>query len=177
MPGPMIHVSVMRAVAKRLGADGYAPQGSDRINPKWVGPDPKELGQFMQTHGNYCALGAIGPDLFFFLPDFRDTKVGPIDIPLSSVLANFEHFLFGLYDKVDPYITKWEKYIGPISDGHRGGDQPPDRRAVGGGEQRRRRARQHPHHGVRRPQPNFASLVEVRAPKRVRSKWYHIQLT
>src|SRR5574337_1922405 len=108
MPGPMIHVSVMRGVAKRLAAEGYLPQASKRINPEWVGPDPRELGRLMQTHSNFAALGAIGPDLFFFLPDFRDTKLGPINIPLSSVLANFVHFLYGLYDTVDPYITKWE---------------------------------------------------------------------
>jgi len=116
MPGPMIHVSVMRGVAKQLAAQGYLPQASKRINPEWVGPDPKELGRLMQTHSNFASLGAIGPDLFFFLPDFRDTKLGPINIPLSSVLANFVHYLYKLYDAVDPYITKWEKYIGPIAE-------------------------------------------------------------
>lgn len=116
MPGPMIHISVMRGVAKRLAEEGYAPQRSERIDPRWIGADPKTLGRLMQTHGNYAALGAIGPDLFFFLPDFRDTQVGPVDVPLSSVLANFVHYLYELYDAVDPYITKWEKYIGPISE-------------------------------------------------------------
>ena len=114
MPGPMIHISVMRATAQRLADAGYAPQGSDRINPKWVGADPKELGRLMQQHANFAALGAIGPDLFFFLPDFRDVKLGPVPIPLSSVLSNFTHYLLKLYDAVDPYVTKYEKYLGPI---------------------------------------------------------------
>ena len=116
MPGSMIHISVMRAVAKRLAAEGYAPQKSERIDPSWKGADVKRLGQIMQERSNFAALGAIGPDLFFFLPDFRDTKVGPVDIPLSSVLANFVHYLLKLYDAVDPYVTKWEKYLGPITE-------------------------------------------------------------
>ncbi|MEY8689091.1 MAG: zinc dependent phospholipase C family protein, partial [Leptothrix sp. (in: b-proteobacteria)] len=116
MPGSLIHISVMRAVAKRLAAEGYTPQKSDRIDPAWKGADLKRLGKLMQDHSNFAALGAIGPDLFFFLPDFRDTKVGPVEIPLSSVLANFVHYLLKLYDAVDPYVTKWEKYLGPISE-------------------------------------------------------------
>ena len=117
MPGPMIHISVMRATAKRLAEVGYVPQSSGvggRINPQWVGADPKELGRLMQQHANFAALGAIGPDLFFFLPDFRDVKLGPVDVPLSSVLSNFTHYLLKLYDAVDPYVTKYEKYLGPI---------------------------------------------------------------
>jgi hypothetical protein len=116
MPGSMVHISVMRAVAKRLATEGYAPQKSDRIDPSWKGADVKRLGEIMQERSNFAALGAIGPDLFFFLPDFRDTKIGPVDIPLSSVLANFVHYLLKLYDAVDPYVTKWEKYLGPISE-------------------------------------------------------------
>ena len=116
MPGSLIHISVMRAVAKRLAAEGYTPQKSERIDPSWKGADVKRLGQIMQERSNFAALGAIGPDLFFFLPDFRDTKVGPVDIPLSSVLANFVHYLLKLYDAVDPYVTKWEKYLGPITE-------------------------------------------------------------
>jgi hypothetical protein len=116
MPGSMVHISVMRAVAKRLATEGYAPQKSDRIDPGWKGADVKRLGEIMQERSNFAALGAIGPDLFFFLPDFRDTKIGPVDIPLSSVLANFVHYLLKLYDAVDPYVTKWEKYLGPISE-------------------------------------------------------------
>ena len=115
MPGPLIHISVMRATAMSLAAEGYAPQPSHRINPNWLGADPKSLGRLMQEHSNFAALGAIGPDLFFFLPDFKDAKLGPIPIPLSSVLANVEKFLLNLYDAIDPYITKNEKYLGPIS--------------------------------------------------------------
>ena len=36
--------------------------------------DTVHLGQLMKDHPNFASLGAIGPDLFFFLPDFRDIK-------------------------------------------------------------------------------------------------------
>ena len=111
MPGPMIHISAMRATALLLAKDGYSPAASHRINPEWRGENCKQLGELMIKHSNFAALGAIGPDLFFFLPDFRDKK----PIPLSSVLVAFNDFLFDLYDKIDPYIEKYEKYLGPIS--------------------------------------------------------------
>jgi hypothetical protein len=66
----------------------------------------------MKDHPNFASLGAIGPDLFFFLPDFRDEK----GLPLSSVLVSVLRFLEDLYKTLDPYIDKYEKYLGPISE-------------------------------------------------------------
>src|SRR5262249_39388214 len=112
MPGPYIHVSSMRHTANRLAADGYSPRQSMRINPAWTGEDPVELGKLMQQYPNFAALGAIGPDLFFFLPDFRDQA----GISVSSVLITVLNFLEELYEILDKYITKWEFYLGPISE-------------------------------------------------------------
>jgi hypothetical protein len=112
MPGPGIHISVMRHVARGLAESGYTPTRSDRIDPGWKGADPARLGRIMREHDNFAALGAHGPDLFFLLPDFRD--VG--GIPVSSVLTIVLEFLEGLYDALDPYISKWEHYLGPISE-------------------------------------------------------------
>src|SRR5919204_3160869 len=112
MPGPGIHISVMRHVAKALAEAGYRPAPSDRVDPGWKGPDPAELGRVMREHDNFAALGAHGPDLFFLLPDFRDVD----GIPVSSVLIFILDFLEGLYDALDPYISKYEHYLGPISE-------------------------------------------------------------
>jgi hypothetical protein len=114
MPGSFIHVSAMRATAERLARGDFAPQASERVDASWVGRDPKELGALMKAHANFASLGAIGPDLFFFLPDFRDIGVGPGSIPTSSVLVEFTHFLMKVYDALDPYIEKYEKYLGPL---------------------------------------------------------------
>ncbi|MBV8841443.1 MAG: zinc dependent phospholipase C family protein [Bryobacterales bacterium] len=107
-------MSAVRNAARLLTAEGYRPQPgrSGRINPDWRGADPKALGQIIQGRVNFANLGAIGPDLFFFLPDFRDSH----GISISSVLVTVLNFLESAYGALDPYITKWEKYLGPISE-------------------------------------------------------------
>ena len=110
MPGPFIHMSSMRHVALRLME--FRPAGTDRINPDWAGADLKELAGLLRDHPNFASLGAIGPDLFFFLPDFRDKN----GIQISSVLVTVLKFLEDLYKALDPYISKWERYLGPISE-------------------------------------------------------------
>src|SRR5262249_27684408 len=74
----------------------------------------------MDENPNFAALGAFGPDLFFFLPDFRDLPLpsdpnGP-GIPTASVLVGVLGFLEQVYAAVDPYIGKWEHFLGPISE-------------------------------------------------------------
>ncbi len=111
MPGPYIHISSMRHTGLQL-ARGFEPIRSERINPAWTGMDPKQLGRILSAHPNFASLGAIGPDLFFFLPDFRDQD----GIQISSVLITVLDFLQSLYDTLDPFISKWEHYLGPISE-------------------------------------------------------------
>jgi hypothetical protein len=112
MPGPAIHISVMRHVARALADAGYKPEGSGRVDPKWTGAVTTGLGRIMHENDNFAALGALGPDIFFFLPDFRNQD----GIPVSSVLTTILDFLEGLYDALDPYLSKWEHYLGPISE-------------------------------------------------------------
>lgn len=70
---------------------------------------PKDLAALAAEHPNYYALGAIGPDLFFFLPDFRNH--------LASPLIGVMHFLDDIYEKLDTWVLEdWERYIGPISE-------------------------------------------------------------
>jgi hypothetical protein len=107
--------------ADQFGKGGYKPVASDRINPDWVGDDVADLGAIMTEKPNYAAIGAVGPDLFFFLPDFRDIRLNNCDpnaprIPTSSVLITVLDFLEEIYDAVDPYIGKWEHFLGPISE-------------------------------------------------------------
>jgi hypothetical protein len=114
MPGPYIHISAMRNASQRLARENYQPAPGDkkRIDPTWPGPNMRQVAALMIEHSNFAALGAVGPDLFFFLPDFRDQG----GVSISSVLTKVLAFLEELYAAVDPYVTKWEKYIGPISE-------------------------------------------------------------
>jgi hypothetical protein len=112
MPGPYIHMSSMRNAALRLARGRYEMRGSERIDPNWSGLEIRQIGALLQQYSNFACLGAIGPDLFFFLPDFRNED----GINVSSVLVTVINFLEGLYNALDPYISKWEHYLGPISE-------------------------------------------------------------
>jgi hypothetical protein len=104
----------MRNAAQLLASQGYRPHPGrqERINPQWQGANTQMLSSYLRAHPNFACLGAIGPDLFFFLPDFRNEQ----GIVVSSVLTQVLKFLEEFYAMVDPYITRWEKYIGPISE-------------------------------------------------------------
>ena len=114
MPGHYVHLSAMRATAAALGSrrGAFRPERSERVDPDWKGMDMRALAALMQARPNFASLGAIGPDLFFFLPDFRDSK----GLPLSSVLVQVLKFLEGLYEKLDPYVEKYNEYLGPITE-------------------------------------------------------------
>jgi hypothetical protein len=105
-------MSSMRHAALRLARGRYEVRGTDRIDPNWTGLDIKQVGDLLQEYRNFASLGAIGPDLFFFLPDFRNED----GINVSSVLVAVLNFLEDLYNAIDPYISKWEHYLGPISE-------------------------------------------------------------
>jgi hypothetical protein len=117
MPGPFIHISSMKHTATMLAGmkDSYTPATSrtGKIDPAWTGKHSTiELGNMMLAAPNFASLGAIGPDLFFFLPDFRNKD----KIPISSILVTVLNTLEDLYAAVDPYVTKYERYLGPISE-------------------------------------------------------------
>lgn len=106
MPGPGTHVLVSDKVVKHL-----------QEMPNWTygatgganGTLPRELADLATAHSNYYALGAVGPDLFFFLPDFRNH--------LASPLIGVVHLLDDLYAKLDSWILEdWERYFGPGSE-------------------------------------------------------------
>jgi hypothetical protein len=115
MPGPYIHMSAMRHAAQALARGAYRPVPSQRIDPGWSGPNPQALGRLMLPgtgKPNFAAVGALGPDLFIFVPDFRDEN----GVVVSNVLIQVLNFLEKAYAALDPYVTKYEKYLGPLSE-------------------------------------------------------------
>src|SRR5438270_1953002 len=100
MPGWFIHLDVARDIATRLGQTS-----TDR-----PGPSNAQLAQIIQKYPNYYALGAIGPDLFFFLPDFKFPKLG-------NFIAQIAEFVIDEFTSLDEnFIGPWEKNIGPIGE-------------------------------------------------------------
>lgn len=110
MPGPGTHVLVSDKVVERLQQmQNWTYAASDEGNSAL----PAALAGIATAHPNYFALGAVGPDLFFFLPDFRSH--GPVH--LASPLIGVVHFLDTAYATLDSWILEdWERYFGPVSE-------------------------------------------------------------
>ena len=115
MPGPGIHIAVADRVAAHLAGLKVWPYQS--ANPGPNAQLPPELAAIANRHRNYFALGAVGPDLFFFLPDFRNN--------LASPLIGVMHFLDQLYAALDSWILEdWdglprsELVVAPRTTGH-----------------------------------------------------------
>ncbi len=106
MPGPSTHILVAEEITKKLeGMESWPfqfPGLSTNSN------SPAELHRILNENSHYAALGAIGPDLFYFMGDFRK---------YSKELTELINFLDEAYAKLDDwFLSKWEKYMGPVSE-------------------------------------------------------------
>ncbi|MGW6737579.1 zinc dependent phospholipase C family protein [Streptomyces sp. NPDC055013] len=101
MPGWYIHMEAARLAAERLQAGAV---------PADHGLDPAEarrLGALAHKWRNYLALGSLGPDLFYLLPDFK----APYGGPLFSVAE----WVFDVWGTVEEqFLGPWEKWMGPV---------------------------------------------------------------
>lgn len=90
MPGPIVHLLVQRKMVSYL-AERQNQQYTDLLKEDLCSP--------------YTGFGSIGPDfLFFSLKEYGD---GP---------SKLVHFLFDIYDTIEPFIEIYEKNIKPIKD-------------------------------------------------------------
>jgi hypothetical protein len=70
----------------------------------------QQLGDICHKWRNYLALGALGPDIFFLLPDFKSET--------GNVLLHVVEWVRDVYEVIDDdFLSKWEKWIGPVSSG------------------------------------------------------------
>jgi hypothetical protein len=72
------------------------------------GPDAPTLAAIAEQNPTYVALGAIGPDIFFLLPDFKP-PIGNMLWKLASVIKD----LYTAWD--DTFLGPYESAMGPIS--------------------------------------------------------------
>ncbi|MDA8437770.1 MAG: zinc dependent phospholipase C family protein [Propionibacterium sp.] len=104
MPGWYIHMETATMVAKRLQAADLPPDAT--ITPL----DAQGLGDLAHTWRNYLAAGAIGPDIFFLLPDFKGDK--------GNVLLTVTNWVLSVWDTLDSeFVSKWETWAQPAIDG------------------------------------------------------------
>jgi hypothetical protein len=70
--------------------------------------EAKDIGEHCHTWRNYLALGSLGPDLFYLLPDFKNTT--------GQVIRQVVQWALDVWEVVDgEFVSKWEKWIDPIS--------------------------------------------------------------
>src|SRR6201999_3476270 len=117
MPGPYIHIAVSERVCKALSKWSVWSSGQSTAGVASLGlpgPSPQQLADLASNHPSYYALGAVGPDLFFFLPDFRAKCIKGRRLPLANTLVGITEWLDDLYEKLDKWILQdWERYFGP----------------------------------------------------------------
>lgn len=103
MPGWYIHMDVARKALDNLASN-------PRAAPIFAanGPNANSISQIAHANPTYVALGAIGPDIFFLLPDFKP-PVGNMLWKLASEIRD----LFTWWD--DNFLGPYESEIGPIS--------------------------------------------------------------
>lgn len=145
MPGHFTHLYTARRVADVLASGKFTdwPQlgkGGDAVKHY----DPVTCGRIMRKWEKFTAIGAIGPDLFFFSQDWNNKVLEPRsdDImlglavfyffdaakeddwePLLAILDGVDstmtaiiRFLISLQKMWDDFLAVWNKTVGPLVD-------------------------------------------------------------
>ena len=155
MPGPFTHIYTARRVADLL-AGGGVTDGFTRPADGVLGEDqaldpgllaefgPARCAEIMNAWPKFTALGAIGPDLFFFLQDYKQPEVpcdeimlamsilyylddqGRLDDPydglltilstISSTWAGILRLILKIKQAWDAFLQVWDDTVGRILD-------------------------------------------------------------
>jgi hypothetical protein len=103
MPGWYIHMNVARKSLAQL-ADNSTAAAIFGQN----GPDADTITKIAQDNAAYLMLGAIGPDIFFLLPDFKP--------PVGSMLWKLASFIREFYTAWDDnFLGPYESAMGPVA--------------------------------------------------------------
>lgn len=103
MPGWYIHMNVARRAVRAL-ADNPAAAPIFASS----GKSASAISAIGQANPAYVALGAIGPDIFFLLPDFKP--------PVGSMLWKLANEVREIYSWWDEnFLGPYESQIGPIA--------------------------------------------------------------
>ena len=101
MPGLYVHMEAAKGIVDRLRA-GDLPPGFPIDAPR-----AQAIGEICYTWRNHLALGSLGPDLFFLLPDFANAE--------GATLRRIIMWGLDIWEFLDAqFIGKWEKWIEPV---------------------------------------------------------------
>ncbi|MEP7053882.1 MAG: zinc dependent phospholipase C family protein [Actinomycetota bacterium] len=145
MPGHFTHIYTARRVSDLLLTGEFTDwpdvgEGGGAVSHY----DPQYCGRIMHKWQKFTAVGAIGPDIFFFSEDWNTDLVGPHSDQIMLALATYYYFdsaaendweplliileevsttmaaiirfLIKLQKAWDDFVEAWNKTIGPLVD-------------------------------------------------------------
>jgi hypothetical protein len=116
MPGWYIHMDVARKALTSLPSN---PRAAGIFGAK--GPTAAQLSQIAQNNPAYLALGAIGPDIFFLLPDYKPPGGTMLWGAANTIKEIYEwwddHFLSPYEDQIEPVYDNLSDQLGALTGG------------------------------------------------------------
>jgi hypothetical protein len=102
MPGHFTHIYTARRVADHLLSGHFPdwPQAGSAL----LKHDPVACGTVMKKWEKFTAIGAIGPDLFYFSQDYNGLPLGPASDELMLTLATYYFFDAAKEDDWEPLL-------------------------------------------------------------------------
>ena len=106
MPGHFTHIYTARRVSDLLLSRDFEDwpdlgAGGDAVS----GYSPAFCGQVMRDWEKFTAVGAIGPDLFFFSQDWSNDLLGPRSDMIMLALSTFYYFDAAAEDDWEPLLA------------------------------------------------------------------------
>jgi hypothetical protein len=102
MPAWYVHMQAAAETMEKLNAG--VPPGSPLTQAQ-----ANDLFTAAHNHRNYLAAGALGPDLFFLLPDFKGDQ--------GKGLLELVEFVLTTWKALDEtFLEQWETWMGPVAD-------------------------------------------------------------
>lgn len=107
MPGHFTHIYTARRVADHLASGDFTdwpardPLGGNVLRKY----DPARCGEIMRKWEKFTAVGAVGPDLFYFSQDYNGSTIGPHSDRIMLALATFYFFDAAKEDDWEPLLV------------------------------------------------------------------------
>jgi hypothetical protein len=102
MPGHFTHIYTARRVSDYL-LNGQFPDWPQAGSPA-LKFGAQKCGQVMRDWEKFTAIGAIGPDLFYFSQDYNGIPLGPVSDELMLSLATYYFFDFAKENDYEPLL-------------------------------------------------------------------------
>ena len=103
MPGHFTHIYTARRVADYLLEKQEFPDWPQAGSPA-LKFDAVKCGTVMRDWEKFTAIGAIGPDLFYFSQDYNGLPLGPVSDELMLALATYYFFDFAKENDYEPLL-------------------------------------------------------------------------